>query len=315
MPNNGDISLGDVNADGQVDLSDAWVIAAWLNHPSDPSIPSGIGEPVGPAASLSPDPSTVSFADDGAWHRFTVQTREPVEVVANPEGTPPRLEITTLGRGNFCPAEADDDLSRQDGQTLYLSGCTSGQATVELRRASDGTVLRTYTIEVAGITADLVVESVSVSDSTAAPGQSFTLSAIVRNQGTAGAEATTLRWYRSSNRTISTRDTQVGTSEVGGLAAAGTSAESIRLTAPSAEGSYYYGACVASVTGESNSRNNCSGSTAQTVRDDSTAVTIPDANLRAAIEDALGKTSGAPITVTEMKRLASIQATERASAI
>ena len=147
MPNNGDISLGDVNADGQVDLSDAWVIAAWLNDPSDPSIPSGIGEPVGPAASLSPDPSTVSFADDGAWHRFTVQAREPVEVVANPEGTPPRLEITTLGRGNFCPAEADDDLSRQDGQTLYLSGCTSGQATVELRRASDGTVLRTYTIE------------------------------------------------------------------------------------------------------------------------------------------------------------------------
>ena len=68
MPNNVDISLGDVDADGQVDLSDAWAIAAWLNDPSDPSLPAGIGEPAGPAASLSPDPSTLTFSDDGAWH-------------------------------------------------------------------------------------------------------------------------------------------------------------------------------------------------------------------------------------------------------
>ena len=146
MPNNGDIiSLGDVNADGRVDLSDAWAIAAYLNDPSDPSLPAGIGEPVGPAASLSPEPSTVTFADDGAWHRFTVAAGEPVTVVANPQGTTPRLEITTRsGRGNYCPAEADDNQSRQDGQTIYLSGCSSGQATVELRRESDGTVLRTW---------------------------------------------------------------------------------------------------------------------------------------------------------------------------
>ena len=266
MPNNGDISLGDVNADGQVDLSDAWVIAAWLNDPADPALPAGIGEPVGAAlASLSPDPSTVTFADDGAWHRFTVQAGESVTVVANPEGTTPRLEITTRsGRGNFCPAEAEDDVSRDHGQTLYLSGCASGQATVELRRASDGTVLRTYTLEVTGIPSDLVVESVSVSDSTLTPGQSFTLSATVRNQGTSRAEATTLGWYRSSNRTISTRDTQVGTDAVGALAAEGTGAESISLTAPSTEGTNYYGACVESVEGERGG-NNCSAGIRVTV--------------------------------------------------
>ena len=37
-------------------------------------------------------------------------------------------------------------------------------------------------------------------------------------------------------------------------------------------------------------------------------VTIPDANLRAAIEDALGKASGAPITVEEMKTLTTLEA-------
>ena len=257
MPNNGDISLGDVDADGQVDLTDAWLIAVWLNDPSDPALPAGIGESVGPAASLSPDPSTVTFADDGTWHRFTVEAGEPVSVVANP-GTTPRLEITTRsGRGNYCPAEADDDVSRQDGQTLYLAGCATGTATVELRRPSDGTVLNTYTFEVTGSPADLVVESVSVSDSSLTPGQSFTLRATVRNQGTGQSAATTLQYYRSTNRTISTRDTLVGSDAVGALGPSRVSAESIRLTAPSSAGTYYYGACVVSVAGES-AGNNCS---------------------------------------------------------
>ena len=265
MPNDGDISLGDVDADGQVDLSDAWHIAVYLNDPSDPGLPAGIGEPVDPSASLSPDPSTVTFADDGAWHRFTVAAGEPVEVVVNPEGTTPRLEITTRsGRGNYCPGEADDDVSRQDGQTVYLSGCAEGEATVVLRRQSDGTVLRSYTFEVTGIPADLVVQSVSVSDSTLTPGQSFTLRATVRNQGTDQSAATTLRYYRSSNRTISTRDTQVGTDAVGALTASGTSAESISLTAPSAEGTYYYGACVESLPSERGG-NNCSRAVRVTV--------------------------------------------------
>ena len=312
MPNSGDISLGDVNADGQVDLSDAWLIAAYLNDPSDPSLPAGIGEAVGPAASLSPDPSTVTFSDDGGWHRFTVQAGEPVSVVVNPAGTPRALEITTRsGRGNYCPAEAGDDATRRDGQAIYLSGCAAGEATLELRRESDSTVLRTYTFEVTGSPADLVVQSVSVSDSTLTPGQSFILRATVRNQGTGASAATTLRWYRSSNRTISTRDTEVGTYPMGTLGASGSSAESIRLSAPSSAGTYYYGACVTSVGGE-RAGNNCSRGVRVIVEDvDTGTVTIPDANLRAAIEAALDKASGAPITEAELKALTLLEATNR----
>ena len=44
LPNNGDISQGDVNADGQIDFTDAYLIARWLNDPSDPMLPTGIGE-------------------------------------------------------------------------------------------------------------------------------------------------------------------------------------------------------------------------------------------------------------------------------
>ena len=54
---------------------------------------------------------------------------------------------------------------------------------------------------------DLIVTSPSVSDNTLTTGQSFTLSATVRNQGTGSSAATTLRYYRSSDATISTSDT------------------------------------------------------------------------------------------------------------
>ncbi|MCZ0943013.1 MAG: hypothetical protein OXJ53_08150 [Gammaproteobacteria bacterium] len=105
---------------------------------------------------------------------------------------------------------------------------------------------------------DLVVESASVDDSTPDTGDSFTLKATVRNRGDGRAGATTLRYYRSSNSTITANDTEVGTDAVGGLAASATSPESISLTAPSTAGTYYYGACVDSVSGESSTANNCS---------------------------------------------------------
>ena len=107
---------------------------------------------------------------------------------------------------------------------------------------------------------DLVVESPSVDDDSPETGGSFTLSATVTNSGDVQAAATTLRYYRSTNSTISGTDTQVGTDAVGSLAAAGTSDESIGLTAPASVGTYYYGACVDAVTSESDTSNNCSSS-------------------------------------------------------
>ena len=65
MPNNGDISLGDVNADGRVDLTDAWLIAAYLNDPSDSTLPSGIGEPVGATTTTASQTWKLYWADSG----------------------------------------------------------------------------------------------------------------------------------------------------------------------------------------------------------------------------------------------------------
>ena len=158
---------------------------------------------------------------------------------------------------------------------------------------------------------DLIVESPSVSDNTLTPEQSFTLQATVRNQGTGRSASTTLHYYRSTDATITTSDTEVDTDLVSGLSASGTDSELVRLTAPTSAGTYYYGACVASVTGESNTDNNCSDAVRVTVRSgggDSEIVEIPDANVRAVIESRLGKAPGDPITRAEMARLTRLEA-------
>ena len=89
-------------------------------------------------------------------------------------------------------------------------------------------------------------------------GAFFVFSATVRNRGNRASVATTLRFYRSDDSTISTSDTPVGTSAVNALPAGGTSSRTITLEAPVTAGTYYYGACVDLVSGESNTGNNCS---------------------------------------------------------
>ena len=112
---------------------------------------------------------------------------------------------------------------------------------------------------------DLVVGTPSVDDRGPAAGAAFTLSATVENEGGGAAAATTLRYHQSADATISTSDREVGTDAIGGLAASGTSSQSVDLTAPSTPGTYYYGACVDALTDESDTTNNCSASVQVTV--------------------------------------------------
>ena len=112
---------------------------------------------------------------------------------------------------------------------------------------------------------DLVVDASTVSDSAPDAGASFTLSATVQNQGNGSSTLTTLRYYRSTDSTITNSDTSVGTDSISGLSSSGSSDESISLTTPLTPGTYYYGACVDSVTGESDTTNNCSVAVTVTV--------------------------------------------------
>ena len=104
---------------------------------------------------------------------------------------------------------------------------------------------------------DLVV-SVSVDNDTPDTGGEFELTATVRNVGDGAASSTTLRYYRSSDATITTADTEQGIDAMHALSASESSGASLTLNAPQNPGTYYYGACADAVPDESDTTNNCS---------------------------------------------------------
>ena len=161
-------------------------------------------------------------------------------------------------------SEHSIDLTAPSSAGTYYYGACVGSVSDETDTGNNCSAAVAVSV-VAALTPDLVVDPPSVSDSSSTAGASFTLSATVRNQGNGQSAATTLRFYRSTDGTISASDTEVGSDAVSGLAASGRSEHSIELAAPSSAGTYYYGACVGSVSGESNTGNNCSPAVSITV--------------------------------------------------
>ena len=121
------------------------------------------------------------------------------------------------------------------------------------------------TITITVVAPDLTVDTPTLSSSGLTPGATFTLDTIVRNRGGSSSGPTTLRFYRSTDSTITSTDTPVGTRAVGGLRPSASRYESITLTAPSTHGTYHYGACVDAVSGEYSTANNCSSTAILTV--------------------------------------------------
>ena len=164
--------------------------------------------------------------------------------------------------------DADGDVSLAVGNNVIAVEVT----------AEDDSTTKTYTVTVTRISApDLAVTFVYTFTNPFGYSPSFTLGVTVSNKGSSSSGSTTLRYYRSADSTVTSGDTEVGTDDVKSLAASGSSRESIDLTAPSAPGTYYYGACVDAVADESDTTNNCSPSVAFTVP----AETSTDATLSA----------------------------------
>ena len=160
---------------------------------------------------------------------------------------------TTMGFYHYFACV--DVLASEQGTTRANNNCISIQ------------------VEVAG-GPDLVIESPRASATDLLLEDAFTFSATVVNLGDAVADATTLRYYRSTDATISTEDVQVGTDAVVQLdpgntsprPSAAESREDIDLNAPDSIGTYYYYACVDDVAGELVTGNNCTASIEVSVR-------------------------------------------------
>ncbi|MDE0419445.1 MAG: SUMF1/EgtB/PvdO family nonheme iron enzyme, partial [Gammaproteobacteria bacterium] len=188
--------------------------------------------------------------------------------------------------GNVWEWTADCDNASYDGAPADGSAWTTGRCTMRvlrggawdshpdfLRARYRGSADVSLTTDVIGLRVareidvvpssgkpDLEARAATVTDANPEPGGAFTLAATARNAGAGASAATTLRYYRSADATVSTSDTSVGTDAIAALAAGGKSAESVPLTAPAGAGTYYYGACVDTVADESDAPDNCSAS-------------------------------------------------------
>ena len=156
-------------------------------------------------------------------------------------------------------AEQLGGASALDPGGVAVTASTRGTGTLVVHETQSLMAIVPHLVRVPEGVADVVVESVAVSESSLGPGQRFTLSTEVLNRGGGRATATTLHWYRSSDSGIDDSDTEVGMSSLAALDASGRTTASIDLEAPSDTGAYWYGACVEAVEGESDTENNCSG--------------------------------------------------------
>ena len=264
LPNNGDISRGDVNGDGLVDVADAVLLLRYLSNPFDPALPPGISQdPDNTLEGATPvdlGSSTDGFLSEGDTDYFRIEMSSAGTLTVYTTGRVDTEGAILDNSGNVL--EYNDDGS--EGSNFRVSIPVSA-GTYYIRVEGWGSATGDYTLHVVG-PLDLVVTA-SVSDSTLAFGQPFTLRATVRNQGSGEPEPTVLFYYSSTDATITSDDTQIS-ADVANLETSNVVTQSLSLTAPAEAGTYYYGACVQSVSGEHNTDNNCSNAVRVTVSSD-----------------------------------------------
>ena len=201
--------------------------------------------------------ATVRNTGDGASDATTLRYfRSPNSTISRFDREVGTDEVQTLAASGRSP-ELITLMAPSSAGTYYFGACVD-TVTGESDTTDNCSASVEVEVEAAQQQPNLEVDSPSVGNGSPSTGSDFTLSATVRNTGDGASAATTLRYYRSVNATISRSDTPVGTDAVGAMSASGTSPESITLTAPSDAGTYYYEACVDAVSGESFTNNNCS---------------------------------------------------------
>ena len=263
------IFLGDVDADGDIDFTDAYLIGTYIVNPSDPTLPPGIGDNIvddhgdifSEATQVSLGDSIAGSLSTGDTDYFRVTMSSSGVLVAHTTGSTDTYGSILDGSGSVL---AIDDEGGEGSNFLVVASVSSDTYYIEVR-GYESSAIGDYTLHVDGGFSDLVIESPSASDSTLAFRQPFTLQVTVRNQGAFPSDATTLGYYRSTDATISPSDVQVGSDDVSLLFASDASTGSISLISPEDAGTYYYGACVQSVVGDSNTDNNCSDAVRVTV--------------------------------------------------
>ena len=210
--------------------------------------------------------------DQTAEYRWSSENADPNELrIVAPDGTVATLESSTQTTATILGvAQGVSELTvsvyctneKQEGQWI----ATTAPVVVG---GADGSHLDSWPPE-EGSTGDqaapdLQVMHATVIPNSAIPGAEVRIGAEVHNEGTSSSSATKLRFYRSTNAIISGLDTEIGVNDIPVVRASRHWASVHYFNAPADAGTYYYGACVDTFTGESITFNNCSSAATLTV--------------------------------------------------
>jgi len=158
------------------------------------------------------------------------------------------FEASRLAFSSYLGGSADDEayaVATDASGALYVAGVTasgdfpaSNGLSATLAGAEDAFVVKLSSLDVAG--PDLVVSALSAPGATAADG-SVAVTDTVLNQGDGPAQASTLRFYVSTDAVLDPADTPLGTRTVRALAAGenDTATTTLTLAAGLAEGHYF----------------------------------------------------------------------------
>ena len=156
--------------------------------------------------------------------------------------------------------------------------------------ASDNDSIGDYRLNVkftARESPELIIESIKavpltalpgeeVELSTVLPGEKFKLVVIYKNVGDPTSAETAVKYYQSTNATLSETDLLIGTGKNVSLDGKSSIRRTRTITAPQNSGVYYYGACVGTVPNESDPNNNCSDVISVTVNKGTPGLEIPE---------------------------------------
>ena len=265
-------------------------------HTSNTLIHDDHGDSIDDATSVGVPSATGGWLESGDQDYFRIELDQSGELTVHSAGW-----INAEGRlldedGDLIASDSDSDA---DYNFRIVRDLDAGTYFVRVHERFRRPGAYAVHIDFEAKTPDLAVEGASVDDAAPGPGASFTLNATVRNRGDAQAPATTLRYYRSTDSTISDADTEEGTDPIGVLEAGATSEQSVSLTAPSSAGTYYYGACADAVAHEADTGNNCSDGVEVTVSGSSGA---PDLTVESAAVDDAAPDAGASFTFSATVR-------------
>ncbi len=182
------------------------------------------------------------------------------------DGTITPSDDTVLGRdatilsldGETLSAELSTMATENAAGPVFYGACV--ETTDDTDTSNDCTAGTKVTFtETAGV--DLIPYGFAVSATSVVKDDNVTLSSKVKNQGTAASTAAILTFYKSTDETIDSSDTEVGNGfALTGLGMGALSAESSTMATESAAGSVYYGACVVT-TDDTDASNDCTAGT------------------------------------------------------